>query len=416
MSLLKNSFCRSQRKNQILTHQEQPHTTQEAKTKKSFHIPFFNNTSKTAPAKDSTLQASSHRKSSVNMRRQNIVHRTDCRRNTIWSDTVEGELVANLSPRELNRQEVLFEIIKTESEYVRDLRLVEELFINPIKEAEKKHRKQIVPENLNKVFNSISYFLFIHEVINSCLSERQESQFPLVRSISDILLPYVWVFRSYAPYLIHYEDALRELDECIRKKDKLGKLVRKQQKQTQCRNMPLTTYLLKPFQRLLKYPLLITNLLKCTDKDSFDFNKTVSLKSKLDEVLSNVEEQKRSHDNMERLRELETRIHGLGSFRLAINNRQLLREVPACQNLSELKKQPSFRKSLTVTSAPMSSSKRHSVRNLYALECNDIVLLAERTGITKEGQPLYKLVSRPPVVDDEPVMVEKPEDSDIYFE
>ncbi|CAG8456734.1 10353_t:CDS:1 [Funneliformis caledonium] len=116
MSLLKNSFCRSQRKNQILTHQERQHTTQEAKTKKSFHIPFFNNTSKTAPAKDSTLQASSQKKSSINMRRQNIVHRTDCRRNTIWSDTVEGELVANLSPRELNRQEVLFEIIKTESE------------------------------------------------------------------------------------------------------------------------------------------------------------------------------------------------------------------------------------------------------------------------------------------------------------
>src|SRR5581483_1810194 len=210
--------------------------------------------------------------------------------------------------------------------YVRDLRLIEENFINPIKKVEEKyrqkHKRHIVPENLNKVFNSISYFLFIHEVISNCLNERQEAQSPLVRSVSDILLAYVWVFRAYAPYLIHYEDALRELDECIRKKDKLGRIVRKQQKSPSCRNMPLTTYLLKPFQRLLKYPLLITNLLKGTDKEGFDYENTVSLKTKLDDVLSDVEEQKRSHDNMERLRELETRIHGLGHFRLAINNRQ----------------------------------------------------------------------------------------------
>jgi hypothetical protein len=412
----------SQRKNQISTHQEQQHTTTDkmatSSFKKKFHVPFFNNTAKTAPAKDATLQsvlASTQKKSSPSVRRRTIVHHTDCRRNTIWSDSVDEELVANLSPRELNRQEVLFEIIKTEYEYVRDLRLIEEYFISPIKKAEERYRKRIVPENLNKVFNSISYFLFIHEVISNCLTERQENQFPLVRSISDILLSYVWVFRAYAPYLIHYEDALRELDDCIRKKDKLGRLVRKQQKSPSCRNMPLTTYLLKPFQRLLKYPLLITNLLKGTDKEGFDYENTVSLKTKLDDVLSDVEEQKRSHDNMERLRELETRIHGLGPFRLAINNRQLLKESPACQKSITLKKQPSLRKSLTVMSSPTSNPKRHSVRNLYTLECNDIVLLAERTGVTSAGSAVYKLVSEiPSPLDDEPILIHN--DSGVYYD
>ncbi|CAG8653578.1 2996_t:CDS:1, partial [Scutellospora calospora] len=204
------------------------------------------------------------------------------------------------------------------------------------------------------------------------------------------------------------------LDESIRKKDKLGRAVKKQQKSPSCRNMPLSTYLLKPFQRLLKYPLLITNLLKCTDKEGFDYENTVSLKTKLDNVLCDVEEQKREHDNMQRLRELETRIDGLGHYRLAVNNRQLLKESPACQNSLSLKKQPSLRKTLTVTSAPAPSSKRHSVRNLYTIECNDIVLLAERTGVTNEGQPTYKLVSRPPPtpLDDEPVMIHRADDSD----
>ncbi|CAG8685176.1 14594_t:CDS:2, partial [Dentiscutata heterogama] len=429
----------SHQKNRVSNHQqtksipteEAHHTTNKMSSfkflSKNLHIPLLNNKAKTAPAKDSTLQnalaATTQRKNSnslSNARRQTIVHRTDnvCRRNTIWSDTVDVDLVANLSPRELNRQEVLFEIIKTEHEYVRDLRLIEELFIQPIKQIEEKSRKPIVPSNLNKIFNSISYFLFIHEVISNCLNERQEAQSPLVRSISDILLAYVWVFRAYAPYLIHYEEALRELDESIRKKDKLGRAVKKQQKLPSCRNMPLSTYLLKPFQRLLKYPLLISNLLKCTDKEGFDYENTVALKTKLDDVLYDVEEQKRDHDNMQRLRELETRIDGLGPYRLAVNNRQLLKESPACQNSLSLKKQPSLRKTLTVTSAPAPTSKRHSVRNLYTIECNDIVLLAERTGVNNEGHPTYKLVSRPPPtpLDDEPVVVHRADDTGVYYD
>jgi len=409
------------RKNQIVNHQEQ-HTTQDktspSSTKKKFHVPFFHNTAKTAPAKDSSLQnvlASTQKKNGPSARRRTIVHHTDCRRNTIWSDTVDEDLVANLSPKELNRQEVLYEVIKTEYEYVRDLRLIEEHFINPIKKVEEKyrqkHKRHIVPENLNKVFNSISYFLFIHEVISNCLNERQEAQSPLVRSVSDILLAYVWVFRAYAPYLIHYEDALRELDECIRKKDKLGRLVKKQQKQPSCRNMPLTTYLLKPFQRLLKYPLLVSNLLKGTDKQGTDYEETDMLKKKLDEVLADVEEQKRNHDNYVRLQELETRIQGLGRYRLAVNNRQLLRESPACQSSITLSKQPSLRKSLTVMSSPTSNPKRHSVRNLFTLECNDIVLLAERTGFTRDGSATYKLVSPPPT----PMEVTY-HDTDSYFD
>ncbi|CAG8516738.1 5666_t:CDS:2 [Ambispora leptoticha] len=449
---------------------EQSKTTPKFKLSKKLHIPFFNNTAKTAPAKESsnaTLHTSSpssnssttlvndfddkastktnisttssKKNNSLHQRRQTIIHRIDngCRRNTIWSDTVDTELANNLSPLELNRQEVLFEIIKTEAEIsilenqllflnvtlisayiLDDLRLIEELFIQPIKAAEAKSNKTMVPDNLNKVFNAISYFLFIHEVISNCLNERQENEAPLVRSISDILLAYVWIFRAYAPYLIHYEEALRELNESLRRKDKLGKLVKKQQKIPSCRNMPLTTYLLKPFQRLLKYPLLIQNLLKYTVKDlGNDYENTVNLKTTLDSVLQDVEEQKRAHENKERLRSLESRIHGLSGFRLAVDNRQLLREEPAFQYVTLVKK-PSLRKSLTVLSSPSANPRRHSVRNLYALECNDIVLLAEKTGVNRNGDAIYRLISHPPSspLDEEPVIIHKASDSGVFYD
>ncbi|CAG8589384.1 211_t:CDS:2 [Paraglomus brasilianum] len=381
--------------------QEEYHGTKMSGRKLAkLHIPFFHNTARTAPATSDVVAPLPDKKNSLSQRRQTLVQRTDSgrKRNVIWSDTVNSDLVANISATELNRQEVIFEIIRTEEEYVRDLRLIEQHFIQKIKEEEQTYRNKQLPENLNKIFNSISYFLFIHEVISTCLRERQEQQEPLVRNISDILSAYAWVFRAYAPYLIHYEAALRELNDSIRKKDKLGRRVKKQQKLGGCRNLPLTTYLLKPFQRLLQYPLLIQNLLKCTNRDGPDYEDTVTLKKKLDGILKDVEEQKLAHENKQRLRELESRIHGLGEFKLAVDNRQLLGERPACQKSDSLMKKPSLKKSLTVAS---DNPKRQSVRNLYALnlyaiECNDIVLLAEKTGTTNKGLPIYRLISRPP--------------------
>ncbi|CAG8554633.1 15742_t:CDS:10, partial [Cetraspora pellucida] len=73
-------------------------------------------------------------------------------------------------------------------------------------------------------------------------------------------------------------------------------------------------------------------------------------------MLYDVEKQKCDHDNMECLRELEA---SLGTYRLAVNNHQLLKESPFCQNSLSLKKQHSLHKSLTVTSAPAPTSKYH---------------------------------------------------------
>jgi len=85
------------------------------------HIPFFHNTARTAPAKETSDVVGStltDKKNSLSQRRQTLVQRTDSgrKRNVIWSDTVNSDLVANISATELNRQEVIFEIIRTEAE------------------------------------------------------------------------------------------------------------------------------------------------------------------------------------------------------------------------------------------------------------------------------------------------------------
>jgi hypothetical protein len=79
-------------------------------SKMKFHVPFFNETAKTASSKDSTLQ------SDLFNTQENAPRNIPRRRDTIWSDSVDEYLVVNLSQRKLNRQEIIFEIIKTENE------------------------------------------------------------------------------------------------------------------------------------------------------------------------------------------------------------------------------------------------------------------------------------------------------------
>ena len=45
----------------------------------------------------------------------------------VWANSVSASVVASVSKKERNRQEAIFEVVNTESNYVRDLELMEEV-------------------------------------------------------------------------------------------------------------------------------------------------------------------------------------------------------------------------------------------------------------------------------------------------
>jgi len=73
----------------------------------------------------------------------------------------------------------------------------------------------------------------------------------------------------------------------------------------------LVISLSKPFQRLLKYPLLFQNLLYNTDPSLKEYEATLAMVDEVEEIVRTIEDEKSSNEDRERTRDIWARIEGL---------------------------------------------------------------------------------------------------------
>jgi hypothetical protein len=122
-----------------------------------------------------------------------------------WHRLVPAEAREALGKKEVERQSVLFELFKSERDYVEDLKLVTEVisialqsdsadilpqvFIEPLQFA---NPPVIAPDKLRsfiyEVFYNLGPITVHHEHMLAALFERQLDQHPLVQSVTDIVL------------------------------------------------------------------------------------------------------------------------------------------------------------------------------------------------------------------------------------
>lgn len=78
------------------------------------------------------------------------------------------EVMATLDPREQQRQQVIYEILKTEAEYVSDLGVIVELFLNPLQtKADLLSGKEV-----QQLFSNVKLLESVNKEFLSKLNER----------------------------------------------------------------------------------------------------------------------------------------------------------------------------------------------------------------------------------------------------
>ncbi|KAF9087415.1 RHO1 GDP-GTP exchange protein 2 [Mortierella sp. AD031] len=187
----------------------------------------------------------------------------------VWANSVPPSVVAAASKKERNRQEAIFEVINTEHNYIRDLELMEEIFITPLMEG-----NIVSPEKLETliedVFLNFKEILALNKLLLADLRARQEQQ-PLVESIGDVFLPHIAGFEQaysrYIPRIALSEFAYKKeaaqnpgfkafLDACTR--------------HPEARRLGLRHFVGQPYQRIPRYPLLLSEIVKRTDESVLD--------------------------------------------------------------------------------------------------------------------------------------------------
>ncbi|KIO06511.1 hypothetical protein M404DRAFT_484777 [Pisolithus tinctorius Marx 270] len=275
----------------------------------------------------------------------------------------------------------------------------------------------LLPEDLRICLEVVeSGVLEGHTKLSEGLRKRYDEQYPLVRSLADVFVSNSHIFQGYATYVLHLERALEQVDNALSTASEAKKpknqdaaewlkvcksLQRLEELACEKGETGLAISLSKPFQRLLKYPLLFQNLLFHTDPSTFEYESSLQMVAEIETIVRSIEDEKIQKEDRDKTRDVFARIEGLDKVkqlaipkpaRLLIEERQLFavgRDTtsgspkgssppPAIAN-KNVKGKTSLRRLSDVLG---SGSGIGGKKDLWLVVFNDVVLKCQRTGTT----------------------------------
>ncbi|KAJ2227040.1 RHO1 GDP-GTP exchange protein 2 [Coemansia sp. RSA 485] len=226
---------------------------------------------------------------------------------------------SSMNEKEVKRQEVIFEIIHTEADYVKDLRILVDILLSPMRNL------RVLPaEQIDLIFGNVQEILHLHEEINTAFMERQRKQYPVLWDICDVLLPFVKQFRVYARYICNQDKALRLVEDLRQSSNNFAVFHKERQRRPECRNLPMESFLTLPFQRLLKYPLLIQTLLKSTEEWSQQYANGRLVADNVDAWIKKIQDARTKLDSFACIDALSRCVSGLDWTGLLQNEHRLV--------------------------------------------------------------------------------------------
>lgn len=183
------------------------------------------------------------------------------RRNSqCWSDTVDSH---DLTAKEIKRQEVIYELTQGERQLIEDLSLVKKVYYEPMLKLD------IMTESeLGKIFGTLDSLIPLHEDLLERL-ERLRGPEKTVGEVGCTLSDWFPCLGAYVTYCCNQVGAKALLDQKKSEK-RVEHFLRLCQESSFSRKLDLWNFLDLPRSRLVKYPLLLKEIQKCTPPEHPD--------------------------------------------------------------------------------------------------------------------------------------------------
>jgi hypothetical protein len=150
-----------------------------------------------------------------------------------WSKKIPAQVFASLSNSEKNRQtyvhisqnipityidnvcRIIHKLISKEEQYIEDLKIVESVFIQPLRVADPPIMTPLdLQEFIQEVFGNILELLECNKRLLEVMYVRQREQHPIIQKVGDIFLDIATEFRIVYPiYIGHHPLAEKRLKE-----------------------------------------------------------------------------------------------------------------------------------------------------------------------------------------------------------
>lgn len=184
---------------------------------------------------------------------------------------LEQKMNEKREKRKRIRDQVVREILSTERSYVESLQSLVALYVRPIRDAVKTKDRILKDEHIAKLFSNIEMVVNIHVPFLVDL-ERVVSEWSDESSISPLFTKYAPFFKVYTVYVNNHENASALLHKLLKEKkySKFQKFESEATANPLAKGLNLNSFLIMPIQRIPRYKLLLSEIIKNTEESHVD--------------------------------------------------------------------------------------------------------------------------------------------------
>ncbi|KAK2883311.1 neuroepithelial cell-transforming gene 1 protein-like isoform X2 [Channa argus] len=185
------------------------------------------------------------------------------RNSTLWSETLDIHQKGTFSTKEIKRQEAIFELSRGEQDLIEDLQLARKAYHDPMLKL-----SIMSEEELTHIFGNLDAYIPLHEDLLAQLSQATGSD-GTVGQIGQIVVSWLPRLNAYKDYCSNQLAAKALLDQ--KKQDpRVQDFLQRCLESPFSRKLDLWSFLDIPRSRLVKYPLLLKEILRHTPPEHPD--------------------------------------------------------------------------------------------------------------------------------------------------
>ncbi|XP_044138070.1 pleckstrin homology domain-containing family G member 5 isoform X2 [Bufo gargarizans] len=226
-----------------------------------------------------------------------------------WQEIID--VPETLSRRQCHQQEAIWELIHTEATYIKKLKVITDLFLCCLLNLQESGLLcEVEPD---KLFSNVQEIIQLHRTLwaNVMVPVLEKT-----RKIKSLLNPmdfqkgfkmFESLFKPYIRYCMEEEGCMEYMRNLHRDNELFRAYVTWAEKHKQCNRLKLSDMLVKPHQRLTKYPLLLKSILKKTDDHQIR-ESIITMINSVERFINHVNSRMRQRQDQQRLVAITSRI------------------------------------------------------------------------------------------------------------
>ncbi|KAJ2721647.1 RHO1 GDP-GTP exchange protein 2 [Coemansia sp. Benny D115] len=207
----------------------------------------------------------------------------------LWRDTVPATLLQSLSPEAVARQEAIFELVVTEQAYLRDLELIDTVFVQPLLAA-----PHVMPRTEAEAFLHTLFFNYSELIENSrALYEqlrKRQTMSAVVGGVGDIFDKWADTLEPFVEYAVHVPAAQCALEAKLLNSHAMAEFLATAEAAPGARRLPVQSFIGRAATRFARYPLLLDAALRRTPQGDEDAARLRSAATKVRQALAEIDQ------------------------------------------------------------------------------------------------------------------------------